>query len=191
MKSDPKYGKLFIERPKFLYRKGKCLANNLVRADIQKNKLKSLLATTSQKDTYPCLNCANCSSIVKGANIHQPSKGTSYPVQGYYTCNSKAVIYLLKCPCGIGYVEQTSRQIKVRLNKHKSNIRLYKTRSHEIQLDKKKFGETSVARHFHEHKHAVSELKWQVIEQIEERSNCDLGTVLLKKNPFGSINLIR
>ncbi|OCT55206.1 hypothetical protein XELAEV_18003870mg, partial [Xenopus laevis] len=40
------------------------------------------------------------------------------------------VIYLLKCPCGQGYVGQTSRSIKRRIKEHRGNIRNFKQGSY-------------------------------------------------------------
>lgn len=42
------HGKLFVEKPKFVYRIGKCLANTLVKSDIEIQK-KSLLSTANKK----------------------------------------------------------------------------------------------------------------------------------------------
>lgn len=91
-------------------------------------------------------------------------------MKGQYTCNSNAVVYVLKCPCGKYYVGQTSRAIKVRINEHKSSIICYLNKSVEerTELDRieHKFGETSVAQHYAEAKHTVSDLRWAVLEQI-------------------------
>ena len=64
------------------------------------------------------------------------------------------VIYLLKCPCGFCYVGKTKRELRVRINEHKSNIR-----NHDIK--------SSVARHFNESGHDVCTLKFQGIEAVK------------------------
>lgn len=43
---------------------------------------------------------------------------------------------------------------------------------------KKKFGETTVARHFCEFKHNVSEIKWQIVERVEPKRGRDTGLQL-------------
>lgn len=116
--------------------------------------------STVKKGINPCMNCQSCASIIKGPEFHHPRKGYPIPVRGYYTCNSQNV---LKCPCGISYVGQTSRPMKIRLNEHKSNIRLYgnKIASEQQSLEmsrKWKFGETTVAEHFYEYHYQVSDL---------------------------------
>ncbi|OCT73586.1 hypothetical protein XELAEV_18036565mg [Xenopus laevis] len=79
----------------------------------------------------------------------------------YATCESKGVIYMLKCPCGLVYVGQTMRNVKTRIKEHKGDIRNYKPGS---QTD------TTVARHFNEAKHSHGQLKWVVLEVVQPLS---------------------
>lgn len=125
LQKNVKYGKLFSQPPKFVYRKSKCLANCLVKSDI-KEKTRNVLSTTNQKGTFPCMGCLSCSSIIKGPVIHHPTRGVAIPACGYFTCNSGNVMYMLKCPCGRAYVGITSRMVQIRLNEHKSNTGLFK-----------------------------------------------------------------
>lgn len=73
------------------------------------------------------------------------------PIKGFFTCNT--VVYLLKGPCGMIYIGQTSRSIKMRFTEHKLNIKRYKQRMDDESLpivgehmtkEKKKFGETTL-----------------------------------------------
>lgn len=75
------------------------------------------------------------------------------------------------------YIGQTARPIKTRLNEHKSQIKRHLSKIQEVagtvlqvknKLDegKKPYGETSIARHFAEAKHNVTDIRWQVIEEI-------------------------
>lgn len=63
--------------------------------------------------------------------------------------------------------------VKIRFKKYRSSIKAYQSKvekdgSKNKDLDKrtKKYGERTVARHFYEVRHRVSELKWQTIEKI-------------------------
>lgn len=56
------------------------------------------------------------------------------------------------------------RSIKVCLNEHRSSIKLYQSKVSGENVG----GETMVARHFAEHKHRVSKLKWMILEKIED-----------------------
>ena len=51
-------------------------------------------------------------------NIH-------YNIKGNLNCNSTGVIYALKCSkCDLLYIGETSNQLRLRLNQHRSNARL-------------------------------------------------------------------
>ncbi|OCT66794.1 hypothetical protein XELAEV_18043044mg [Xenopus laevis] len=50
--------------------------------------------------TSPCLNCVCCSGVIKGETINHPTKD----IKCFATYDTKQVIYLLKCPCGLAYV---------------------------------------------------------------------------------------
>lgn len=173
LQADQKHGKLFKQFPKFVYGKGKTIGNHLIRADIiQPKKTKQMFLQTNKKGTYACLSCQHCSAITKGEFVVHPLRGNQIPLKGYYTCNTKNVIYALKCPCGKLYIGQTSRAIKLRLNEHKSNIKRYSQKTIKDNSDKKtidtnkSYGESSVARHFFEARHGIAELRWQIIEEV-------------------------
>ena len=61
---------------------------------------------------------------------------------------------MLKCCCGYGYVGKTKRELRIRINEHKSNIR---------NKDEK----SPVARHFNEAGHTVCDLRFQGIEVVK------------------------
>lgn len=101
LQKDTKYGKLFIQQPRFIYRKGKSIGNHLVRLDIAPKKIGDLRSQyTDKRGTHPCLNFQKCTSIINGATITDPMKGHEIPDKGFHTCNSHNVVYRLKCPCG-------------------------------------------------------------------------------------------
>lgn len=59
----------------------------------------------------------------------------------------------MKCPCGIIYVGETTRPIKRRIGEHKCAVRAKDLRS-------------PVSRHFSEHMHTVSQLRFQIIDGV-------------------------
>ncbi|XP_041428582.1 uncharacterized protein LOC121396973 [Xenopus laevis] len=122
---------------------------------------KQMFLGIQKKGTFPCLNCVCCASIIKGSSINHPTKGNKLNLNDYATCESKGVIYMLKCPCGLVYVGQTIRNVKTRIKEHKGDIRNYKPGS---QTD------TTVARHFNEAKHRHGQLKWVVLEVVQPLS---------------------
>ncbi|OCT82333.1 hypothetical protein XELAEV_18024856mg [Xenopus laevis] len=54
-----------------------------------------------------------------------------------------------------GYVEETNTMIRLRLNEHHSSIRIANSKM------------TSVSQHWAECKHNVSQLRWQVLEEVK------------------------
>lgn len=78
---------------------------------------------------------------------------------------------------------QTSRPIKTRITEHKSVIRSFIKNPEKIQDKKAK--ETSLARHFATTKHTVADLKWRVIDSIENyNSEKELSSKLLKREVY-------
>ncbi|OCT74091.1 hypothetical protein XELAEV_18033056mg [Xenopus laevis] len=106
----------------------------------------------NKKGTFPCLNCICCSSIIKGNMVNYPTKGTPFKLNDFSTCDTKYVVYMLKCPCGKAYIGQTIRSVKQR-----NKIRNFKT---DTATD------TLVSRHFHNQGHNLSQLRWLVLENI-------------------------
>ncbi|CAJ0955832.1 unnamed protein product [Ranitomeya imitator] len=45
-----------------------------------------------------------CSNIIKGDSFTHPHSGKRFSIKGHFTCNTTFVVYLIKCPCGLGYV---------------------------------------------------------------------------------------
>lgn len=127
------------------------IGNYLVRSDLDENR-KSKYEKSHERRTS-CLACQNCNAIIKGPTINHPTQGHPIQLGSQFTCNSTNVIYLINCPCGKCYVGQTSRAIKIHLNEHRSSIRQYQNKRiqerEEQNKSDKKFGETTVARHFY------------------------------------------
>ncbi|OCT76233.1 hypothetical protein XELAEV_18031436mg [Xenopus laevis] len=109
-----------------------------------------------------CLHNIVCSRWCEITFITQPyifKKTTESGLHphGYKHCQiymfKHFVVYLLKCPCGLLYVGETTQKIKDRISKHKSTIRT---------------GQTAlpVPAHFQKSGHTVSQLKYQVIDTV-------------------------
>eukprot|EP00079_Xenopus_tropicalis_P033236 XP_017947007.1 PREDICTED: uncharacterized protein LOC108645773 [Xenopus tropicalis] len=192
LKSDLRYGKLFSKPPLFSYRKAKAIGD-LIKSETKKTKSRR---EGRLKGTHPCLNCGHCNGIIPGDFVSHPLKGSKLPIRGYSTCNSSDVIYCIKCPCGLAYVGQTGRPIKTRLNEHKSTIRNYSPpKQEEItknssgadntdQKNNKKRKETTLAKHFFDMGHRVSQVRWQILEKIEVNPGQDRKRVLLQRESY-------
>ncbi|OCT82256.1 hypothetical protein XELAEV_18024774mg [Xenopus laevis] len=120
------------------------LKDLLVRADIgPQKKLKHQFLGTPQKGTFPCLSCAHCNNITKGNSFTH--MGKNIPIKKYYTCKSRYLVYLIKCPCGLAYVVETTQKVKERFKQHKCNIHY-------------KLLHLLIPANFYEKKHTVSQL---------------------------------
>lgn len=91
----------------------------------------------------------------------------------------------------MAYVGQTGRPIKNRINEHRSNIKLYQTKIEKtkkieegVEGKNKKFGETTVARHFFEKGHKVSDLKWMILESIMADNDHQIKNKLLQREVY-------
>ncbi|XP_041430880.1 uncharacterized protein LOC121397711 [Xenopus laevis] len=140
--------------PMLAYKRARNLKDRLVKADVGSLKSQKCLFLQRPKfGTFPCLHCCQCNSIIKGNTFNHPHSGKQYKIKQYYTCESTYVVYLLKCPCGLLYIGETTQRIRDRISKHKSTIRT---------------GQTSlpVPAHFRSAGHAISQLKFQIIDSV-------------------------
>ncbi|OCT70572.1 hypothetical protein XELAEV_18037496mg [Xenopus laevis] len=103
---------------KFTQRRRKSIGQIISKKLLQVEK-KTGFMTPLKLGTFGCGDCSHCNGIICGDTIAHPTRATPIKTNG----NSSAVIYLIKFPCG--YVGQTSRAVRLRLNEHKSNIHRY------------------------------------------------------------------
>ncbi|CAJ0953503.1 unnamed protein product [Ranitomeya imitator] len=138
----------FQQPPLFSFRRNRNLRDELVASDVGSAR-RDLQTTLSRPSlgNFPCLGCACCNNMLKGAYFYHPHTGKKYEIRKRYTCKSNFVVYVLSCPCGLYYVGETTMEIKARISKHKSTIR-----TNRIELP--------VPKHFHEFGHSVNQLRF-------------------------------
>lgn len=83
-----------------------------------------------------------------------PHTDKKFRITNRITCKSNYVVYLLKCPCGLGYVGKTKQELKTRISEHKCSIR---------NRDEK----SPVARHINSVGHDVCTLKFKRTDMIQ------------------------
>ncbi|CAJ0930540.1 unnamed protein product, partial [Ranitomeya imitator] len=134
------------------FRRPSNLKNSIVRADIG-----SRLKVSRQAFFYKLhRKCAQCANVLKGPKISHPQTGSDIPIQGFFTCNSKDVVYAIKCPCGKMY----------------SDIRCGKYH-------------LPIPNHFREAGHSVAQLRFLVLEQVSlNRRGGNLRKKLLQREAF-------
>ncbi|OCT70365.1 hypothetical protein XELAEV_18037283mg [Xenopus laevis] len=122
------------------------------------------------------MRCICCTSIIKWELVRHPTQGTPIKIKHYATCETKNVIYLLKCLCSKVYVGQTSRSIKTRSKEHRGNICNFKQGSPT---------DTTVSRHFNTANHNQTQLKWMILEVIQSPlREGDMRQYLLQRESF-------
>ncbi|CAJ0965859.1 unnamed protein product [Ranitomeya imitator] len=138
------------------FKRARNLKDRLVKADVGPGTLvpKQTFLQTQKRGTFPCLNCLQCSNVQKGPSVFHPQTGKAIPIKGFYTCESTHVVYLIKCPCGLAYVGETTQTVRDRVAQHKSTIRCNKTH-------------LPLPHHFFEKNHSISQLRFQVLEQVD------------------------
>ncbi|CAJ0964858.1 unnamed protein product [Ranitomeya imitator] len=96
----------FNIRPLICNKRSDNLRNHLVRADVGSATVTPCQRTlcTPHNGTFPCLGCRQCSNVIKGDSFAHPRTGRRFQIKGHFTCDSTYVVYLIKCPCGLGYV---------------------------------------------------------------------------------------
>ncbi|CAJ0955511.1 unnamed protein product, partial [Ranitomeya imitator] len=131
------------------------IKDHLVRADVGPSKrgLTQGVLTSPHNGTFPCLSCHQCSNVLKGDSFTHPRSGKRFPIKGQFNCNSSFVVYLIKCPCGLGYVGETTQHIRDRISKHKSTIRCGRTL-------------LPFPAHFLQNNHSVAQLRFQIIDHV-------------------------
>lgn len=98
---------------------------------------------------------------VHAAPTHMPQKsslilktGERYKIKEFINCTSTHVIYMLKCPCGLIYIGQTKRNLKLRIAEHKAAIR-------NGNID------YAIARHYRDRNHgSAASLRFIGIERV-------------------------
>lgn len=92
-----------------MYKEPKPASNNWIAQEVHRN--------------YKCARCTHCSHTHNTKVFSHPQTGEKYKIKEFINCMSTHVVYMLKCPCGMIYIGQTKRNLKLRIAKHKAAIR--------------------------------------------------------------------
>jgi hypothetical protein len=95
----------------------------------------------------------NAMALINVDTLKYPQTGKQIPNKGVITCSTKAVIYLITCPCGKTYVGKTKRELKLRISERRSTIRC-------------KNSTYPVTTHFLEANQSIPPLRYNGIEHV-------------------------
>ena len=169
------------ETPQIVYKKNKTLAQFLVKTDMHTPKdpqdienVNILASLLNQNDdvlmTTKCNHpkCKCCSHIICCSSFFNPHTKTQFAIQHHFTCNSKAIVYIIQCTlCHTLYIGQTNRQLKDRLNNHRSDVKLKR--------------KTAIAIHFNEPLHSFKHL---TICPLQSTAHLNIQSTLLLEKQF-------
>lgn len=106
--------------PLFSFRRAQTIKSTLVHTSGQEKKTGNWLNIVGN---YKCGNCAHCNNTTNSKYFKHPRTGRKYYIKQFINCTSTHCVYMLTCPCGLSYVGQTKRCLKVRIAEHKTAIR--------------------------------------------------------------------
>ncbi|KAL2083743.1 hypothetical protein ACEWY4_021516 [Coilia grayii] len=124
LECDPNLNHLASCRPRFCFKRGKNIRDIVVTSMYQQPTQNSWLAQQQQiLGNYRCGRCIHCANTSNTKTFAHPQSGQIYRIKDFINCSSTHVIYVLTCPCGLMYVGQTKRNLKLRIAEHKAAIR--------------------------------------------------------------------
>lgn len=132
-----------IQQPLMAFKKGRDIAQKLVKARIKESVRPSRSTTTMilrhapsfKTHSKPCgTPMCGCCRLMSGLEVVYSKKGTPHKTPEGTTCNSAGIIYLMHCTLcehRARYVGQTKRRLKERINGHRrdcasKNMPLYR-----------------------------------------------------------------
>lgn len=156
------------EFPQLVFKRGRTIGNIVTSTrfktffnDVDKENidiLTSLLCENAAKCKFVVSKCDRprclcCEHIIISSSFLDSAGRSTHFIDKDYDCCSSNIIYLIKCQrCNVLYVGQTARQLKDRLNNHRSDVRLCK--------------ETAIGCHFNEPFHSVADLRIMPIHDV-------------------------
>lgn len=159
-------------KPQLVYKKHKTLSEYLTSAthpppwqhvktsEDEENLriLTDLLSINSPSNVQRCnrTRCGCCHHLQDLTHL-KIFNDITLPSTQILTCNSRNIVYLIHCnKCSMNYVGETKRQLKDRLNNHRSTIKTKKP--------------TAIAIHFNEPQHNINNLQIMPIETLSTDS---------------------
>lgn len=103
----------FYHPPLPSYRRGRTLCDSFVKSDQYSTPIPRMtFLGPPNYVSFPCLLCTQCTSMIKGKSFCLPHKGYNINIKDYFTCQSSYVILIIKCPCELVYVGETTQKVK-------------------------------------------------------------------------------
>ena len=134
-----------------VYRRPNNLRKLLVRAELKRPQ-----PTVKTRGNRKCggRGCKTCATLLEINSIVSTTTGIEHAISVSATCKSSHVVYVIQCSrCKLQYVGETEQALHERMNSHRSDIRLAKTK------------EKPVAAHFCSRECKINDLTVAVIDR--------------------------
>ncbi|XP_069465004.1 uncharacterized protein [Ambystoma mexicanum] len=145
-----------ISKPRFAFRRMPNLRDKLVHTYKPSSKDKPTNQSTlwNLPPVVGHFRCGGCSVCELTSNMKEVDlKGRKWVLKHFTNCNSKWVVYGIRCPCGLLYIGKTKRPIRQRICEHRSCV-------------KNQVPEKPLVAHFRSAHHGVHDIHWFIIEVI-------------------------
>ena len=120
LQSNENLSTCFSAPPSLSYRRPRNLRDLLVHTTCKNTDHRVHSAAGSYKCEHA--RCMTCATIVNPTRIELKSE--SRPIHGHFTCETRALVYLITCSsCNAVYVDETGQKLRERLNGHRVDIR--------------------------------------------------------------------
>ncbi len=122
LECDPSLDHLSSSRPRFCFKRGRNVRNSVV-SSMYSEPTQTNWLSQQVYGNYRCGKCAHCANTFDTKTFNHPHSGKKYKIKEFINCLSTHVIYLLISPCGLMYVGQMKRNLKLRIAENKAAIR--------------------------------------------------------------------
>lgn len=80
-----------------------------------------------KKGNFPCAHCSCCNNLIKRDTFVHPHSGKVLCIKQRFSCSYSFVVYAIICPCGLYYIGEITKEMRIHIKKHKSTIRTQQT----------------------------------------------------------------
>ncbi|KAJ1169165.1 hypothetical protein NDU88_001071, partial [Pleurodeles waltl] len=120
--ADPYLKGIISDTSVLTYCRGRTLKNILCPSYRAAHQQENWL-TSCNKGFYKCGHCGMCRLSKSGISTFKSLAGDQFRINYNITCDSKFIIYMITCKCGLYYVGSTIRSLRIRVSEHYRALR--------------------------------------------------------------------
>ncbi|XP_044158606.1 uncharacterized protein LOC122944428 [Bufo gargarizans] len=167
LQTDHVLNSVLTSAPTLVSRRSRNLSDILVSSHyVPPNNQEFLFQSKGPKwGSTPCGHCSICRAMVKSVSFSDSSGKNVYKIVHFINCSTCGVIYYATCPCGLIYIGMTTRELRIRLQEHQSDIRM----ASKVSVDDREriLKLKPVARHFRlKHNNRWQDLRVRGIDRV-------------------------